>query len=64
MINKRDYLSSLGEKNIYGRPWPAEYIIFVQITHQIQVLTEPLCRAHAILYALPNNERGTKDIVG
>ena len=24
------------------------------------VLTEPLCRAQAILYALPNNERGTK----
>ena len=28
--------------------------------HQIQVLTEPLCRAQAIFYALPNNERGTK----
>ena len=35
-------------------------ITFVQITHQIQVLTEPLCRAQAIFYALPNNERGTK----
>ena len=44
----------------YGRPWPAVYIIFKQITHQIQVLTEPLCLAQAILYALPNNERGTK----
>ena len=28
--------------------------------HQIQVLTEPLCLAEAILNALPNNERGTK----
>ena len=36
------------------------YNIFVQITHLIQVLTEPLCRAQAIFYALPNNERGTK----
>ena len=44
----------------FGWPWPAVYIIFVQLTHQIQVLTEPLCRAQAILYALPNNERGTK----
>ena len=44
----------------YGRPWPAVYIIFVQITHQIRVLTESLCRAQAILYALANNERGTK----
>ena len=44
----------------HGLPWPAVYINFVQITHQIQVLTEPLCRAQAILYALPNNKRGTK----
>ena len=29
-------------------------------THQIQVLTEPLCRAQAIFYTLPTNERGTK----
>ena len=41
-------------------PWPTVYITYVQITHQIQVLTEPLCRAQAIFYALPNNERGTK----
>ena len=46
--------------NQYGRPWPAVNITFVQITYEIQVLTEPLCRAHAIFYALPNNERGTK----
>ena len=44
----------------YGRPWPAVYINLVQIIHQIQVLTEPLCRAQAILYALQNNGRGTK----
>ena len=25
----------------YGRPWPAVYETFVQITHQIQVLTKP-----------------------
>ena len=31
--------------NCYGRPWPAVYTIFVQIIHQIQVLTEPLCAA-------------------
>ena len=28
--------------------------------HLIQVLTEPLCLAQAILNALPNNEPGTK----
>ena len=32
----------------------------MQITHQIQVLTEPLCRAQAIFYSLPNNEWETK----
>ena len=32
-----------------SRPWPAVYINFVQILHQIQVLTEPLCRAQARL---------------
>ena len=44
----------------YGRQWPAVYINFVLKIHQIQVLTEPLCRAQASFYALPNNERGTK----
>ena len=44
----------------YGRPWPAVYINFVLKIHQIQVLTEPLCRAQASFYPLPNNERGTK----
>ena len=44
----------------YGRPWPAVYINFVLKIHQIQVLTEPLCRAQASFYALPNNERDTK----
>ena len=43
-----------------GRPWPVVYINFVQTTHQIQVLTEPLCRAQAIFLALPSNERGNK----
>ena len=41
----------------YGRLWPA---LSISHTHQIQVLTEPLCRAQAIFYVLPNNERGTK----
>ena len=31
-----------------GRPWPAAYININQNTHQIQVLTKPLCRAQAI----------------
>ena len=44
----------------YGRPWPAVYINFVLKIHQIQVLTEPLCRAQASFYALPNNKRDTK----
>ena len=44
----------------YGRPWPAVYINFVLKIHQIQVLTEPSCRAMARFYALPNNELGTK----
>ena len=49
-----------GRYGRYGRPWPAVYINFVLKIHQIQVLTEPLCRAQASFYALPNNERGTK----
>ena len=36
------------------------YINFNQNTHQIQVLTKPLCRTQAIFYSLPNNEWGTK----
>ena len=35
----------------------AVYINFVKNIHQIQVLTEPLCRAQANFYPLPNNER-------
>ena len=46
--------------NDCGRPWPAAYINIIQNTHQIQVLTEALCRAQAIFYSLPNNEWGTK----
>ena len=42
------------------RPWPAAYIKFMQNTLQIQFLTEPLCRAPAIFYLLPNNKWGTK----
>ena len=38
-----------------GRPWPAAYINIIQNTHQIQVLTEALCRAQAKFYSLPNN---------
>ena len=48
------------EKACCGRPWPAAYINIIQNTHQIQVLTEALCRAQAIFYSLPNNEWGTK----
>ena len=43
-----------------GRPWQAAYINIIQNTHQIQVLTEALCRAQAIFYSLPNNKWGTK----
>ena len=43
-----------------GQPWPAAYITFMQITHRIQVLTEPLCRAQAMFYLMPNIEWGTK----
>ena len=43
-------------QNVSRNVRPAVYINFVQIV----LLTEPLCRAQAILYALPNNERGTK----
>ena len=39
---------------------PPAFIMFMQNTHQIQVLTVPLCRAQAIFYALPNKEWGTK----
>ena len=51
------YLNERGAN--YGRPWPAVYINFVLKIHQIQVLTEPLCRAQASFYVLPN-KRGTK----
>ena len=54
------YMRYVGAMANYGRPWPAVYINFVLKIHQIQVLTEPLCRAQASFYALPNNERGTK----
>ena len=43
-----------------SQPWPAVYINFLQIIHQIQFLCEPLCHAQAIFYSLPNNERGNK----
>ena len=43
-----------------GRPWPAAYININVNTHQIQVLTELLCRSQAIFYSLPNNEWGNK----
>ena len=46
--------------HFYGWPWLAVYINFVQNIHQIQVVTEPLCRAQAIFNALRINERGTK----
>ena len=47
-------------KDYCGRPWPAAYITFMQITHQIQVL-EPLCLAQGIFIRcrttsrVPNN---------
>ena len=44
----------------FGRPWLAAYIMLMQNTHQIQVSTEPLCRAQAIFYSLLNNEWCTK----
>ena len=47
----------------YGRLWPAVYIIFVQITQQIQVLTEPLCRAQAI-FMRRRTTSGVPNIVG
>ena len=46
-----------------GRPWPAAYININQNTHQIQVLTEALCRVQAIFYSLPKTS-GVPNIVG
>ena len=44
-----------------GRTCPTAYIMFMQNTHQIQVLAKPLCRSQAIFYySLPNNKWGTK----
>ena len=40
--------------------WRPAYIMFMQNTHKIHDLTESLCRAQAIFYALSNNRRGTK----
>ena len=59
-VSMRRFFSALNSYNDCGRPWPAAYITFMQNTHQMQVLTEPLCRAQAIFYSLPNNEWGTK----
>ena len=42
----------------YGRPYPAVYIIFVQNTHQIQVLTKPLCHAQAIFLCAAEQRAG------
>ena len=62
----REFIFILLSLNYCGRPWPAAYINtaayinIIQNTHQIQVLTEALCRAQAIFYSLPNNEWGTK----
>ena len=54
------FVSSIQHPNFCGRPWPAAYININQNTHQIQVLTEALCRAQAIFYSLRYNEWGTK----
>ena len=46
--------SEFNDENVQSccsRPWPAAYINIIQNTHQIQVLTKPLCRAHYILFA-------------
>ena len=63
--NEFNKFHNTGERIVHciyhcGRPWPAAYINIIQNTHQIQVLTEALCRAQAIFYSLPNNEWGTK----
>ena len=51
----------LNINNVYcGWPWMAAYININQNTHQIQVLTTPLCHAQAIFYSLPNNKWSTK----
>ena len=61
MYLKRGKIVFFRNNVIYcGRPWPAAYININVNTHQFQVLTEPLCRAQAISYLLPNNELGTK----
>ena len=57
-------LTSQEASNAYcGRPWPAAYITFMQITHQIQDLTEPLSRAQAISFAAEQRE-GNPNIMG
>ena len=43
-----------------GWPWPAVYIIFVQIIHQINGFVRTFMPCLGYFYALPNNERGTK----
>ena len=54
------YFVQIGISFNCGRPWPAAYINFNQTTHQIQVLTKPICRAQAMFCSLQNNEWGTK----
>ena len=56
VLNQRKQQTTLF---IVGGLRPA-YIIFMQNTHRIKDLTESLCRAQAIFYALPNNRRGSK----
>ena len=46
-----------------GRAWPAAYINFNQNIHQIQVLTKPLCRAHA-MFICCRTTTGVPNIMG
>ena len=63
IFKSSDFFTSLHlirRKNIFFCPTTINCINFNQNTHQIQVLTKPLCRAQAIFYSLRNNELGTK----
>ena len=57
---ERSWLTNILSVDYSGRPWQVAYINFMQNTHQIQVLTKPLCRAQAIFYSAPNNKWRTK----
>ena len=62
LLNLSPWCLVMVERLFLAVPWGClrfVFVVFPDHTHLL-FLTEPLCRAQAIFYALLNNERGTK----